>query len=218
MVNKDDEVTQQSFKYVLVVRAMYLQLSTAYYIFQKDPERVRMEFETFNRDFEELCEVFKTETGCDFDPEKLPPEDLIERCRRASKIMPDVTHVKPRPKSSSFQLTIDQFLANIDLSELHELFVDEGVTMDILITFNDDDLKHLGVKKFGHRRRILHSISSIKSQGKLNIPFIFNQQCLGTEIIRLENFCAKIILIPNVSKSFRQTKSTWRSEVGTKGR
>ena len=176
MVNKDDEVTQQSFKYVLVVRAMYLQLSTAYYIFQKVPEQVRLEFERFNQDFDELCKVFKAETGFDFDPEKLPPEDLIERCRRASKIMPDVTHVKPHPKPSSFKLTIDQFLENIHLSELHDLFVDEGVTMDILASFNDDDLKQLGVTKFGHRRHIIHSISDIKSQGKLSILFIFNPQ------------------------------------------
>ena len=166
MVTEDSDIAQQSFKYILVVRAMYLQLSTAFYIFQKDPERVRMEFETFNNDFEEMCKVYKAESGFEFDPESLPPEDLINRCRQATKVMPDITRVKQSPTSSSFQESIDQFLEKIHLSELQELFLEEGVTIEELATFNDVDLKNIGIKKYSHRRQILQSISGPKVNSK----------------------------------------------------
>ena len=166
MVTEDSDIAQQSFKYILVVRAMYLQLSTAFYIFQKDPERVRMEFETFNNDFEEMCKIYEAESGFEFDPESLPPEDLINRCRQATKVMPDITKVKQPPTSSPFQESIDQFLEKIHLSELQELFSEEGVTIDELATFNDIDLKNIGVKKYSHRRQILQSISGSKSNSK----------------------------------------------------
>ena len=58
LLTDDIDIAQQIFKYILVVRSMYLQLVTAYYVFQEDSDRVGREFESFNEDFRELCNVF----------------------------------------------------------------------------------------------------------------------------------------------------------------
>ena len=174
LLTEDVEMSQQIFKYILVVRAMYLQVVCAYYIYQEDSERVGREFELFNQDFEELCNVFQKETGIEFRPEQVPTEYLLAKCRNAKKALPDITEVTMETASSSGQHSIDKFLNDIGLVQLLDFFVEEEVTMDMLKTFTDDDLIKVGVKKLGHRWKILNSISTLAEQGRQMFIFIFD--------------------------------------------
>ena len=54
-----------------------------------------------------------------------------------------------------YELSIDEFLQKIKLSKYTNIFKEEEVTMDILKTFNDDDLKNIGIDKYGPRKQIL---------------------------------------------------------------
>ena len=65
------------------------------------------------------------------------------------------------------ELSIDEFLHKIELSKYIGIFKEEEVTMDILKTFNDDDLKNIGIDKFGPRKHILNSLASLEHQGKI---------------------------------------------------
>ena len=67
--------------------------------------------------------------------------------------------------SASDSLSIDEFLNEIDLIKLLDLFKEEEVTMDVLWTFNDDDLKNIGVTKYGQRRKILIALSNLGYPG-----------------------------------------------------
>ena len=42
-----------------------------------------------------------TQTGIEFEADQLPSEELLKKCRRANKIMPDVIQTKPSQLPSS---------------------------------------------------------------------------------------------------------------------
>ena len=164
-------MAQQIFKYILVVRSMYLQVVSTYYIYQNDPERVGREFESFNQDFKELCNAFQSVTGDEFKPDEPLTEDLLERCRTAKKEMPDDTRVRSQPQSSSDTSSVEVFLNEIELGHLLGIFVEEEITMEDLKTFTHDDLTNIGIAKYGPRRKILNSIKAmfVDRQGMLFI-------------------------------------------------
>lgn len=167
LVTESVEMAQQIFKYILLVRSMYLQIVTAYYVFQEDPDRVGREFESFNEDFNELCNVFESETGIKFEPEQIPSEALLDKCRKAKKALPDIMQVESQIASSADENSITEFLNKIELTNLIDIFVEEDVTIDVLLTFDEEDLKNIGVRKYGQRRKILNSISLLKSKSRL---------------------------------------------------
>ena len=80
-VTENFEVIYMTFQYIIVVRAMYLQLACAYYIWkiktENDSDRIATEFNSFNRDFKELCKVFDEEVGTEFDPANLPSKESL---------------------------------------------------------------------------------------------------------------------------------------------
>ena len=83
--------------------------------------------------------------------------------------MPETQRKKTSATTSSSQLPIDKFLEDYDLFDLHQIFVEEGVTMDVLLTFDENDLINVGVKEYGHRIKILNSLSAINEQGRSGI-------------------------------------------------
>ena len=173
LVTEDVAMAQQIFKYILVVRSMYLQVVCAYYIFQKNPERVGQEFESFNTDYSELCTVFQSVTGNEFKPEEPLTEDLLEKCRGTKKQMPDITQVRHEPQSSSDTSSVEAFLNKIELGHLQDIFLEEEITMDVLKTFTDDDLKSIGITKFGPRRKILNALSTMCLDGMFFVIYHF---------------------------------------------
>ena len=166
LLTEDIEIAQHIFKYILVVRSKYLQLVCAYYIFKEEPDRVCQEFDSFNKNYDNLCEVFKTKTGIEFKPDQLLSDNLLSRCRIANKMMPDITQTKQLPSPTFNASDIKNLLSGLGLEHLIEVFEKEAVTMDTLKILNDEDLKTLGVVKCGDRRKILNSVSKIRVQSK----------------------------------------------------
>ena len=49
--------------YILIVLGKYLQMMVTYFIFQEDIPRVITTYESFNKNFEDFYNIFKTVTG-----------------------------------------------------------------------------------------------------------------------------------------------------------
>ena len=109
--------------------------------------------------------MFQSVTGNEFKPNEPLTEDLLERCRHPKKPMPDVTQVRQQTQSSSDTTSVEAFLSEIGLGHLLDIFVEEEITMDVLKTFTDDDLKSIGITKFGPRRKILNALSTMCLEG-----------------------------------------------------
>ena len=109
--------------------------------------------------------VFKAETGTDFQPERPLTDDVMIKCRNTKKILPDVTQAS-QDSTSIFEFeSIAAFLNDIGLAPLIDIFLEEGVTMDILKNCKDDDLTKIGVEKYGHRKIIIDSLSKMGASG-----------------------------------------------------
>ena len=80
---------------------------------------------------------------------------------------PETSETTSNEVTARPELSIDEFFQKIDLSTLADIFKEEEVTMDILKTFNDDDLRNIGITKYGPRKKILNSIASMEFQGKI---------------------------------------------------
>ena len=64
------------------------------------------------------------------------------------------------------------FLDKISLLKIGHHFIDEGVTMDVLLNMDDTSLKEIGIKKFGYRKRITQAANILKEErGKSFIEF-----------------------------------------------
>jgi len=88
------------------------------------------------------------------------------------EITPDTSETTLNETTARPELSIDEFLQKIDLSTLADLFKEEEVTMDILRTFNDDDLRNIGITKYGPRKKILNSIASLEHKGQKDLEAI----------------------------------------------
>ena len=86
---------------------------------------------------------------------------------------PETSETSADEVKTKSELSIEEFLQNIELSKYIEIFKEEEVTMDILLTFNDDDLKNIGIDKYGPRKKILNSITSLEHQGKIFYSIYF---------------------------------------------
>ena len=85
--------------------------------------------------------------------------------------MPDITQVRHEPQASSDTSSVEAFLNKIDLGHLLDIFLEEEITMDVLKTFTDDDLKSIGISKFGPRRKILNALSTMCLDGMLFVIY-----------------------------------------------
>ena len=80
---------------------------------------------------------------------------------------PESSETTADEPKARYELSIDEFLQKIKLSKYIDIFKEEEVTMDILKTFNDDDLKNIGIDKYGPRKQILNAIASLEHKGKI---------------------------------------------------
>ena len=86
---------------------------------------------------------------------------------------PETSETTADERSTKSELSIEEFLQKIELSKYIEIFKEEEVTMDILKKFNEDDLKNIGIDKYGPRKQILSSIVSLEHQGKIFYSIYF---------------------------------------------
>ena len=85
LMTENTNMLTQIYKYVLVVRSKYLQLSCVYFIYKQDSDRVIDEFECFNRDYLEMCKIFKDESGIEFDPGQQPSIKSLSKSPKDKK-------------------------------------------------------------------------------------------------------------------------------------
>ena len=79
-------------KYVFMVMGRYLQMLSAYSIYKEEPDQVTDHFEHFNRDFDQMCKVFKEVTNQTFQA-----GEEVEMLKR-------VAHVEPTQRESGPEL------------------------------------------------------------------------------------------------------------------
>ncbi|MGI9451843.1 MAG: AAA family ATPase, partial [Geminicoccaceae bacterium] len=65
---------------------------------------------------------------------------------------------------------VAQWLADLGLSRYRDAFDEHAIDGDILKKLNDDDLKELGVKALGHRKRILEAIATFSATNEAGSP------------------------------------------------
>ena len=103
---------------------------------------------------------------------------------------PETSETSTKKLKDGSELSIDEFLQKIDLSKYTDIFKEEEVTMDILKTFNDDDLRNIGIDKYGPRKKILNSITSLEHHGKIFYSIYFQ-----TVVISKSPILIKLITI-----------------------
>lgn len=76
---------------------------------------------------------------------------------------------------------IEDFLTSLNLQEYVSLMDNEGIELDSLTELSEDDLKDIGIKKMGHRKKILKEVKRIVLRGLYNYYFT-------NEILVRQNF------------------------------
>ncbi|XP_062579113.1 GTPase IMAP family member 4-like [Saccostrea cucullata] len=71
--------------------------------------------------------------------------------------------------------TIEDFLNSLGLQEYTSIMEKEGVDLDSLTEFSEEDLKEIGIVKIGHRKKILKNIKRIPGT-EFNVNVIENIQ------------------------------------------
>lgn len=91
--------------------------------------------------------------------------------------------VSPSRSRVSFPQTpeypfISDFLQDLKLEKYLQVFVEQEVDFETLLTLNDADLKEIGINLFGPRRKISAAVASWKEnqpQGKVNVASLQNE-------------------------------------------
>ena len=97
--NGNFDLCNDVYNYVLVVRAKYLQISVAYYLYKNNSNRITNEFETFNRQYYELKSIFIEiiQTFSKSEPSQI-------------STVPEITLVKDNEEGNFFFLTLITFI------------------------------------------------------------------------------------------------------------
>ena len=114
---------------------------------------------------------------------------------------PETSETSTKKLKDGSELSIDEFLQKIDLSKYTDIFKEEEVTMDILKTFNDDDLRNIGIDKYGPRKKILNSITSLEHQGKIFYSIYFQTVVISKDPYKIDHHNAFISIRPRRSGS-----------------
>ena len=141
-----------------MVKAKYLQMMVAYSIYKEEPDRVTEHFERFNKDFEQLRQVFKEVTHQEYKPGqevKMPkPLAPVKPIPRESK--------PPLPQQQTLSLQeradMEQFLGRHQLQELLQIFMREGITLADVLEMTEENMKEVGVIKYALRKRLVGAV------------------------------------------------------------
>uniref|UniRef100_A0A8C9WJA1 Poly [ADP-ribose] polymerase n=1 Tax=Scleropages formosus TaxID=113540 RepID=A0A8C9WJA1_SCLFO len=97
----------------------------------------------------------------------------------------------PGPTSNVFSvpgldLSIGQFLNNLGLEHLLEIFEREQITLDVLVEMGHKELKEIGINAYGHRHKIIKGVERlIAGPQSLNPYLSLNTTNSGTILIDL---------------------------------
>ena len=67
-------------------------------------------------------------------------------------------------------MSVENFLSELQLDHLYEIFHCERITMDVLVDMSHEDLQSIGVTAFGDRHRILRSVKELAHSGGAGEP------------------------------------------------
>ena len=164
----------------------YLQMLVAYSIFKEDLERVTDHFERFNREFEQVCEVFKEVTQQDF----RPGQEVKKSTKPLAQVKPiprePILTVRQYSLSDQEHVELKQFLKSYQLDEqLLQILLEEGASLADLFEMTEENMKEVGIKKFGQREKLLEAIR--EDQGGSNVlPVQLPEQHVEVKVVRLE--------------------------------
>ncbi|XP_023848858.1 poly [ADP-ribose] polymerase tankyrase-2 isoform X2 [Salvelinus sp. IW2-2015] len=83
-------------------------------------------------------------------------------------------------------LSIGQFLNNLGLEHLLEIFEREQITLDVLVEMGHKELKEIGINAYGHRHKIIKGVERIISGPQSLNPYLtLNTANSGTILIDL---------------------------------
>ncbi|XP_063290647.1 poly [ADP-ribose] polymerase tankyrase-2 isoform X2 [Pelobates fuscus] len=91
-----------------------------------------------------------------------------------------------REEVSGVDLSISQFLRNLGLEHLIDIFDREQITLDVLIEMGHKEFKEIGINAYGHRHKIIKGVERLMSgQQGLNPYLTLNASTSGTILIDL---------------------------------
>ncbi|KAM9336972.1 poly [ADP-ribose] polymerase tankyrase-2 [Symphorus nematophorus] len=89
-------------------------------------------------------------------------------------------------KEEGVELSICQFLKNLGLEHLLEIFDREQITLDVLVEMGHRELKEIGINAYGHRHKIIKGVERLISGPQSLNPYLtLNTANSGTILIDL---------------------------------
>uniref|UniRef100_A0A671KRW8 Poly [ADP-ribose] polymerase n=1 Tax=Sinocyclocheilus anshuiensis TaxID=1608454 RepID=A0A671KRW8_9TELE len=86
----------------------------------------------------------------------------------------------------AIELSISQFLHNLQLVHLLEIFDREQITLDVLVEMGHKELKEIGINAYGHRHKIIKGVERLISGPQSLNPYLtLNTTNSGTILIDL---------------------------------
>lgn len=90
-----------------------------------------------------------------------------------------------REEVPGLDISVNQFLKNVGLEHLYDIFEREQITLDVLIEMGHKELKEVGINAYGHRHKIIKGVERlIAAQQGLN-PYLTINSASGTILIDL---------------------------------
>ena len=98
--NSNKVECQKMIEYVLLVKMKYLIMTSSFYIFKKDFNRVAIEYENFNDEYQEILELFKTEFDSILEPGRYPSaqSSMTEQTSKPRPLLPQNQHSNEKGK------------------------------------------------------------------------------------------------------------------------
>ncbi|XP_051959075.1 poly [ADP-ribose] polymerase tankyrase-2-like isoform X2 [Xyrauchen texanus] len=94
--------------------------------------------------------------------------------------------VETKEEGLGVDLSINQFLHNLGLEHLLEIFDREQINLDVLVEMGHKELKEIGINAYGHRHKIIKGVERlISGPQSLNTYLTLNATNSGTVLIDL---------------------------------
>ncbi|XP_076154616.1 poly [ADP-ribose] polymerase tankyrase-2-like isoform X2 [Alosa pseudoharengus] len=77
-------------------------------------------------------------------------------------------YVEKKEEDTGMDLSISQFLHNLGLEHLLEIFDREQITLDVLVEMGHKELKEIGINAYGHRHKIIKAVERLLSGPQTN--------------------------------------------------
>ncbi|KAL7600259.1 hypothetical protein Lser_V15G23498 [Lactuca serriola] len=103
-------------------------------------------------------------------------------CRAPGQVLDDPS---PEAEGQIRQISpVSEWLHNLGLSRYEEVFIREEIDLESLQWLTDEDLYNIGITALGPRKKIVHALNELRTQGSVNTPQkVVNTHTENTKII-----------------------------------